>query len=213
MKRARLLALAAGAAALVTFPLTASAASFTTLTVTPSTHSQYGTTHTVYTTNAHVLKSSETVLPAGAAICNRGQTCAPADNTKIGTTSVSGTWLPFCTSGNFSFDATWVANDGSYTPPTGWSIVAQINNVGSLATVKSWVIKDASANYKIEVPSYPSLTCDNHTATLDTTIGTFNSTNYTIYQNPATTGSATFTINDVYTNNSTASTSKSYTVS
>jgi len=176
--RAQLACLAAGAAAALALPLTAWAADSFTFSVSPTTHGASSTTTSVLTV-AKILSAQETVLPAGEAVCHHGAACSPADNTKVGTTSVQGNWVfLFCGSSTQNFDATWVANDGSYTPPTGWSIVAQVNNVNSLATVKSWVIEDAGSNYRIEVPSLPTLTCSGHTTKLTTTLGTYNGTTY-----------------------------------
>jgi hypothetical protein len=209
--RAKLTCLAAGAAAALALPLSALAADSFTFSVSPTTHGANSTT-TSQVVVAKVLKSQETVLPAGESICHHGDACAPADNTKIGTTSVLGTWLfQFCSgTSTQNFDATWVANDGTYTAPSGWTIVAQVNNVNALATVKSWVIEDASGNYKIEVPSIPTLTCSGHTSTLTSTLGTFSGTTYNINTNPSTTGSHTVTTNLTFTDNSTEQLTASY---
>jgi hypothetical protein len=214
MFRAKLTALAAGAAAALALPLTAFAADSFTFSVNPTTHGAWSTTTSVLTV-AKILKSQETALPAGESICHHGATCSPADNTKIGTTSVLGTWLfQFCSgSSTQNFDAEWVANDGSYTPPSGWSIVAQVNNVNSLATVKSWVIENSSGSYKIEIPSIPTLTCSGHTTKLTSTLGTYNGTSYDINQNPSTTGTYTVSTNLTFTDNSTESLNATYTVS
>lgn len=211
--RATFACLAAGAAAALILPLTALAADSFTFSVSPTTAGAWSTT-TSQLTVAKILKAQETVLPAGESICHDGSSCAPAHGTKIGTTSVVAVWIyTFCSGTNTqSFDAEWVANDGSYTPPSGWTVVAQVNNVNSLATVKSWVIEDSHGNYRIEVPSLPTLTCSGHTATLTSTLGTYNGTTYDINQNPGSTGSYTVSTNLTFTDNSTETLNATYTI-
>lgn len=208
----KLAGIAAGAALALALPMSAFAADTFTFSVSPTTHGANSTTISVLTV-AKILKATETVLPAGETVCHHGAACSPADNTKVGTTAVLGTWLfQFCVgSSTQNFDATWVSNDGSYTPPSGWSIVAQVNNVNSLATVKSWVIEDASGNYKIEVPSIPTLTCSGHTTKLTSTLGTFGGTNYNLNTNPNSVGTFTVTANNTFTDNSTNSLNATYT--
>lgn len=209
--RAKLTCLAAAAATALALPLTAWAADSFTFSVSPTTHGANSTTTSVLTV-AKILSSEETVLPAGETVCHHGASCAPADNTKVGTTSVQGNWtFLFCGSSTQNFDATWVANDGTYTPPTGWSIVAQVNNVNSLATVKSWVIEDAGGNYKIEVPSIPALTCSGHTTKLTSTLGTYNGTNYNLNTNPNSVGTFTVTDNLTFSDNTNEQLTATYT--
>jgi len=208
----KLAGIAAGAALAVALPMSAFAADSFSFSINPTTHGANSTTSSTLVV-AKILKSEETVLPSGESICHHGAACSPADNTKIGTTAVTGTWLfQFCVgSSTQNFDATWVANDGSYTPPSGWSIVAQVNNVNSLATVKSWVIENSSGAYKIEVPSLPTLTCSGHNTTLSSTLGTFNGTTYNINTNPSTVGTFTVTVNLTFTDNSTEALHANYT--
>ncbi|HZS15346.1 MAG TPA: hypothetical protein VFC09_12180 [Candidatus Dormibacteraeota bacterium] len=213
MFRAKLAVVAAGAAAALALPLTAFAADSFTFSVSPATTGSWSTTTSVLTV-AKILSSQETVLPAGESICHDGASCAPAHGTKIGTTSVQGNWVfLFCGSSTQNFDAEWVANDGSYTPQSGWSIVAQVNNVNSLATVKSWVVENSSGSYKIEIPSIPTLTCSGHTTKLTSTLGTYNGTSYDINQNPGTAGTYTVTTNLTFTDNSNEQLTASYTIS
>ena len=211
--RATFACLAVGAAAAVTLPLTAFAADSFTFSVSPTTAGAWSTT-TSQLTVLKILKSQETALPAGESICHHGASCAPADGTTVGTTSVVGVWLyTLCKGTNTqTFNAVWEANDGSYTPPSGWTIVAQVNNVNSLATVKSWVIEDSSGNYKIEIPSIPTLTCSGNNATLTSTLGSFNGTSYDINQNPGTNGTYTVTTHLTFTDNSTENLSANYTI-
>jgi hypothetical protein len=211
--RAKFACLAAGAATALALPLSASASATLTFSINPTTHGGTSTTTSTLVTSAKILSSLETVLPAGEAICHHGAACAPADNTIVGTTTVRGVWLyTFCVGTNTqTFNATWVANDGTYTPPSGWTVVAQVNNVNSLATVKSWVIENASGNDKIEVPSLPTLTCSGNSATLTSTLGSYNGNTYSLNTNPSTVGTFTVTDNLTYTDNSTESPSATYT--
>lgn len=210
--RTKLTCLAAGAAAALALPLSAFAADSFSFSVSPTTHGVYSTT-TSKLIVAKILSSEETVLPAGESICHDGASCSPAHGTVIGTTSVQGSWLfLFCGTSTQNFDATWVANDGSYTPPSGLTIVAQVNNVNSLSTVKSWVVEDSSGNYRIEVPSIPTLTCSGHTSTLTSTLGTFNGNTYTVNLNPSATGTYTVTNNLKFTDNSTEQLTATYTI-
>lgn len=214
MFRAKFAAIAVGAAAALTLPLTAFAADSFSFTVSPATAGSWSTTSSSLTV-AKILKSQETILPAGESICHHGASCAPADNTNIGTTAVTGVWLfQFCSgSSTQNFDAEWVALDGSYTPPSGWTVVAQVNNVNSLATVKSFIIEDGSGNYRIEIPSIPTLTCSGHNATLASTLGSFNGTTYDINQNPSTSGTYTVSTNLTFTDNSTETLTATYSIS
>jgi len=208
----KLTCVAAAAVAAVALPLSALAADSFTFTVSPTTHGVYSTT-TSKLIVAKILSSQETLLPAGESICHDGASCSPSHGTVIGTTSVQASWtFLFCGTSTQNFNATWVANDGSYTPPSGLTIVAQVNNVNSLATVKSWVVVDSSGNYRIEIPSIPNLTCSGHTATLTSTLGTFNGNTYTINLNPANTGTYTVTTNLKFTDNSTEQLTASYTI-
>ena len=210
--RAKLTCVAAAAAAALALPLSAFAADSFTFSVSPTTHGAYSTTTSVLSV-AKILSSEETVLPAGESICHDGASCSPAHGTTIGTTSVKGNWIfLFCGSSTQNFNANWVANDGSYTPPSGWTIVAQVNNVNSLATVKSWVIENASGQYKIEVPSLPTLTCSGHNTKLTSTLGTFNGNTYTINLNPSTTGTYTVTDNLNFTDNTNEQLTATYTI-
>lgn len=210
----RLACLAAGAAAALTLPLTAFAADSFSFSVSPATAGSWSTTSSSLTV-AKILKAQETALPAGESICHDGDTCAPAHGTTIGTTSVTGVWLfQFCSgSSTQNFTAQWVANDGTYTPNSGWTIVAQVNNVNSLATVKSWIVENSSGQYDIEIPSIPTLTCSGHNATLASTLGSYNGTSYDINQNPSTTGTYTVSTNLTFTDNSTETLSATYTIS
>ena len=212
MFRAKLAGLAAGAAVALALPLTALAADSFTFSISPTTHGANSTTTSVLTV-AKILSATETILPSGETICHHGAACAPADNTKVGTTAVVGTWLfQFCIgSSTQNFDATWVANDGTYTPPTGETIVAQVNNVKSLATVKSWVTEDGSGIYHIHVPSLPTLTCSGHTTKLTSTLGTYNGTTYNLNTNPSTVGTFTVTDKLTFTDNSTETLTATYT--
>lgn len=207
----KLAGVAAGAALAVALPMSVFAADSFSFSVSPTTHGANSTTTSTLIV-AKILKTQETVLPLGEAICHDGAACAPAHGTKVGTTAVTGVWLFNLCSGSSTqnFDATWVANDGSYTPPSGWSIVAQVNNVNSLATVKSWVIENSSGQYKIEIPSIPTLTCSGNTTTLKTTLGTFNGTTYNLNTNPSTVGTFTVTTNLTFTDNSTESLNANY---
>ncbi len=210
--RAKLACVVAGAATALALPLTALAADSFTFSVSPTTHGANSTT-TSDLTVAKILKAQETVLPSGETVCHHGDACSPADGTKVGTTAVTGVWLFNLCSGTSTqnFDAEWVANDGTYTAPSGWTIEAQVNNVNSLATVKSWVIENSSGQYKIEIPSMPTLTCSGHNSTLDTTLGTYNGTTYNLNTNPSTVGTFTVTTNLTFTDNSTESLSATYT--
>lgn len=213
MFRAKFAAIAVGAAAALTLPLTAFAADTFSFSVSPATAGSWSTTSSSLTV-AKILSAQETTLPVGESICHHGASCAPADNTNIGTTSVTGNWLfLFCGSGTQTFNAEWVALDGSYTPPSGWTVVAQVNNVNSLATVKSFVIYNGTNQYKIEIPSIPTLTCSGHTATLSSTLGTFNGTKYNINQNPSTTGTYTVSTKLTFTDNTTETLNANYTIS
>jgi hypothetical protein len=194
--RAKFAGLAAGAALALSLPLSAFAADSFSFSISPTTHSAWSTTTSVLSV-AKILSSQETVLPFDESVCHHGDsTCAPADGTTIGTTSVQGSWVfLFCGTSTQKFNANWVANDGSYTPPSGFSIVAQVNNVNSLATVKSWVVEDSTGHYRIEIPSIPTLTCSGHTATLTSVLGKNGTTTYTINKNPSTIGTFTVTTN------------------
>jgi hypothetical protein len=211
--RAKLACLAVGAAAALTLPLTAFAADSFSFSVSPTTAGAWSTTSSSLTV-AKILSSQETVLPSGESICHHGASCAPADNTNVGTTNVTGVWIFQLCSGSSTqtFNAEWVAPDGSYTPPRGWTVVAQVNNVNSLATVKSYVIEDSSGNDKIEIPSIPTLTCSGNNATLASTLGTFNGTSYTINKNPSTNGTYTVVTNLTFTDKSTEQLSAQYTI-
>lgn len=201
---AKLACVAAGAAAALSLPLTALAADSFSFTISPTTHGANSTTSSSLTV-AKIPKAIETILPVDEKICHHGDACAPADNTVVGSTSVTGVWIfSFCSSGTQTFNATWVALDGSYTPPSGFTVVAQVNNVNSLATVKSFVIFNSSTNeYRIEIPSIPTLTCSGHNTTLASTLGTFSGHTYNLNTNPSTVGSWTVTDKITFTDNST----------
>jgi len=210
--RTKLAGIAAGAALAVALPMSVFAADSFTFSINPTTHGANSTTTSVLTV-AKILSSTETILPSGETICHHGATCSPADGTKVGTTAVLGTWIfQFCAgTSTQNFDATWVANDGSYTPPSGETIVAQVNNVNSLATVKSWVTEDGSGVYHIHVPSIPTLTCSGHTTKLTSTLGTFNGTTYNLNTNPGTVGTFTVTEKCFFTDGSNETLTANYT--
>jgi len=208
----RLLAIACTAGFALATPLPAAAADTASCSVSPTTHGAWATLTCIITT-AKPVKSEEFVFPAGAAWCHHGDpTCSPPDNTVIGTLSWQASWqFLFCGVSTQTFNSTWVAPDGSYTPPSGWSTVAQINEVNALATIKTYVIEDGSGTYRLEVPSFPNLTCTGHTSTQTWVWGSYNGTTYHIYRNPDSVGTFTITIILTFTDNTTESFSETYT--
>ncbi len=208
----RLLAIACMAGFALATPLPAAAADSFTCSVSPTTHGAWATLTCTLTVSKPVT-SEQWDFPSGSSFCHHGDTCSPPDNTVIGTTSEQAVWLYNLCVGTSTqtFNDTWVANDGSYTPPTGWSIVAQVNAVSTLATVKTWIIEDAAGDYEVVTPSEPNLTCSGHSTTTTFTWGTDNGHTYDIYRNPATVGTFTITVCLTFTDNSTECLSATYT--
>ncbi len=222
MFRPKLLVVAAGVATAIALPLHAAALNIN-YSYTPSTLTHNADSHVTsgFDTDASkTLKSQETVLPYDEHIYHHGDSGTPADNTKIGTAQASAYWISnFCSSRTTqNFDVYWIAPDTGYTPPSGWSIVAenQIKSNSSLFTVSfdAYVIEDSSGDQKVEVPSYPNLACTsssypaNH---ISQTLGLVGTTQYKVHRNPSTVGTFTVSTTLTYSNSTTDSGSASYT--
>lgn len=207
----RLVAIACMAGFALVNPLPAAAADSFTCSVSPATGGTW-TTLSCSMTVAKIISREEMVVP-GSFCHYTDASCSPPSGTPIGTMSIRGNWVfLFCGSGTQTFTADWVAPDGAYTPPSGWSVVAQINHVNSLATIKAYIIENSSGQYKVEWPSWPTLTCSGHTMTIDFAWGAYNGTTYHIYMTPS--GAGTYTISDnlTFTDNSTESLNTTYTI-
>lgn len=219
MFRRKLLLLAATGAMVALVPLNAMAYSGATFTYTPSntTHSGWSSVTSVGTSNpAKTTKSTETVLAYDEQICHHSDaTCSPADGTTIGTAAATAHFFPFCTLSTQNFNVKWINPDGGYTPPTGWSVVSEVQITSSLATFDGYAIWDGASpgHYKLEVPSYPSLTCTSSSyadARVTLTIGTAGGTSYNVHKNPSTSGTFTVTQKITYTDNTTESPTASF---
>jgi len=189
MNKPRILVTAAAAAAALALPWTAFASSLT-YSVSPTTHGALSSTSSTTVTSTSLLSNSLTKLAAGEVICENGQTCAPPNGTVIGSSDVTANWdFLLCGSAKetFTIKAVSPINTKTYTFPSGYTVVGQILITNSLANVDGYQLKDTSGNYAVYVPSYPSLTCSGHTATLVTSFNasvTVSGTTYNLHWNP-----------------------------
>lgn len=220
--RRKLLGLAVATAAAVALPLQAAATINMNFTYTPSplTHNTDSYVTSAYDVDGgKTLKSSETVLPFDEHIFHHGDTGTPADNTQIGTGTATALWLSnFCISRTTqNFNIFWIAPDGGFTPPAGWTVIAevQIKSSSSLfnVTFDGYAIEDASGNQKVEVPSYPNLSCTRAGTTNHITqvLGHVGSTTYHVHRNPTTVNTFTVSISVTYTDGSHDNGSTTYT--
>jgi hypothetical protein len=204
---------AAVAAVAMLSPMSVFAASMT-YSPNPTTHGVASTVTSQVVTGTKILSKSFTNLGAGETVCKVTDPCAPADNTTIGSSSVVASWsFLFCGTGTQNFTAKWRTSMSGAPSLSGWTATAHVQNTNSLATVDAWVMQNNTThNFGIDVPSYPSLTCSGHTATITTTVdGTVGSS--TIHVNPPTAGTYSVSETLTYTDNSTDTPSTTETIS
>jgi hypothetical protein len=167
--RKKLFGIAAIAATVIALPLHAAAYAITlSYSVSPTTHSATSSVTSSFTADpSRTLVSSETILAAGESVCHAGAACAPANGTTVGSASATAHWtITFCSSQTQNFTITWTGTpDSNYTPPTGYSIVAEVNIASSFFGVNfnGYVVENSSSQYRIEIPSYPNLACHSST--------------------------------------------------
>lgn len=220
--RKKLIGLTAAGVVAIALPLHAAALNIN-FTAVPSTlvHNTDSYVTTDFDTDvSKTLSSQETVLQLDEHIYHHGDTGTPADNTKIGTAWAAAFWISnFCASrSQQNFDVYWINPDGGYTPPSGWTVVAetQVKSNSSLFTVTfdGYVIENSTGAQKVEVPSYPNLACTNNGSTenhIHQVLGLVGTTQYKVHRNPSTVGTFTDTTTVKYSNGTTDSGSYSYT--
>jgi hypothetical protein len=205
MTRSKLAGILAGTAVALALPLHAAAYAIT-FTYTPSTTTHGASSYVSTTNTADPSKTITSILTdeaPGETNCAWGQSCSPAAGTAVGTSNVTAHWALFlCASSTQTFTLYWIQPDGGYTPPSGSTVVAEVQIKNSnFVTFDAYVYKDASGNYHSIVPSVPNLACHSSTyaaPNFSQTLGSYNGTTYNLHTNPSTVGSNTDTMTITY---------------
>jgi hypothetical protein len=213
--RAKVLGMAAAAAlALAGGPLTASACVLSNCGFNPLTHGAWTTFSCTATSAAKVVTSMEVAFPQGMYFTHATDSWAPANGTVVGSVAITGHWsFLFCTSATETFNVKWVSSpDGGYTPPTGWTVTAELQISSSLAGFDAYAISNGSGAYKLEVPSFPALFCSGSTTQVAMVIGSSGTVQYQILRNPSTPGTYSLSVTFGYGDGSQDSCSTTITI-
>lgn len=173
---------------------------------------QYSVTQSSYATNAYpditgytyyganTPASSESDIPSGYRVAQHTGTGAPwssssnpSDEEQVGTGTAWARWEPFCFESSLSLTIKWETSIPG-TAPSGTVSMVTIEAAGGLFTTEAFIVKQGTDDYKIVVPDMPDdSVCSNTTGGLqqlviwgDTADGSL------VVQNPATTGSYTW---------------------
>jgi hypothetical protein len=171
---------------------------------------------------ANTPASSETDLPAGYKVAHKDSatspiTPVPNDEDVVGAGTARARWQPFCgPSSNLNTTVKW-ENTWASPTPSGTVAMVTIEAAGGLFTTNAFIVKQATNDYKVVVPTMPSssvcasTTDGSNTLTLYGTVPS-SSPARRVVQNPSTTGSYTFNTSYVDTAGGSHSDSDSVTI-